>query len=57
MDNMANNKDKKIVCKDCNKEFVFTANDQKFYAEHNFVEPKRCRSCREARKQIYKKEA
>ena len=57
MDNNSELKDKKIICKDCQKEFLFTANDQKFYTEHNFEEPKRCKSCREARKQIFKKEA
>ena len=57
MDNNSELKDKKIICKDCQKEFLFTANDQKFYIEHNFEEPKRCKSCREARKQIFKKEA
>ena len=48
--------DKKIVCKDCNSEFIFTANEQKFYLENNFETPKRCKSCRKARKQKFKKE-
>ncbi len=42
--------DKKIVCKDCGKEFDFTANEQEFYQEHGFTEPKRCKACREAKK-------
>ena len=25
--------DKKLVCKDCGQEFVFTAGEQEFYAE------------------------
>lgn len=41
--------DKKIVCLDCGREFTFTENDQKFYAEKGFVPPKRCRACRDAR--------
>ena len=43
--------DKTITCKDCGCEFVFTANEQEFYAEKGFVnEPQRCKPCRDARK-------
>ena len=43
--------DKKLVCKDCGEEFVFTAGEQAFYAERGFQnEPQRCKSCRDARK-------
>lgn len=43
--------DKTLVCKDCGKEFVFTAGEQEFYAEKGFVnEPQRCKECRNARK-------
>ncbi|MBR6609117.1 MAG: zinc-ribbon domain containing protein [Oscillospiraceae bacterium] len=43
--------DKTLVCKDCGKEFVFTAGEQEFYAEKGFTnEPQRCKPCREARK-------
>ena len=43
--------DKTLVCKDCGKEFVFTAGEQEFYASHGFEnEPQRCKPCREARK-------
>lgn len=42
--------DKKVVCKDCGKEFIFTANEQEFYQEHGFVEPKRCKACRDLKK-------
>lgn len=39
--------DKTIVCKDCGKEFVFTAGEQEFYAEKGFEsEPSRCKDCR-----------
>ncbi len=39
--------DKTIICKDCGKEFVFTAGEQEFYAEKGFDKPPvRCRSCR-----------
>ena len=43
--------DKTLVCKECGNEFVFTAGEQEFYAEHGFQnEPQRCKSCRDARK-------
>ena len=43
--------DKTIVCKDCGREFVFSASEQEFYAEKGFTnEPPRCRDCRAARK-------
>lgn len=48
---MSEYKDKTIKCVDCGEEFVFTAGEQEFYAEKGFVnEPKRCKSCREQRK-------
>ena len=47
--------DKKLVCKDCGQEFVFTAGEQEFYAERGFQnEPQRCKPCRDARKQATK---
>ncbi len=43
--------DKTLVCKDCGREFVFSASEQEFYAEKGFTnEPQRCRDCRAARK-------
>ena len=43
--------DKTLVCRDCGKEFVFTAGEQAFYAEKGFQnEPTRCKPCRDARK-------
>ena len=43
--------DKILKCKDCGNEFVFTAGEQEFYAEHGFQnEPQRCKVCRDARK-------
>ena len=42
--------DKTLVCKECGKEFVFTAGEQEFYASKGFVnEPQRCKACRDAR--------
>lgn len=43
--------DKVLGCKDCGKEFVFTASEQEFYAQKGFTnEPGRCPECRSARK-------
>lgn len=43
--------DKNLVCKDCEKEFVFTEGEQAFYQEKGFEnEPQRCPECRKARK-------
>ncbi len=43
--------DKTITCVDCGTPFVFTANEQAFYADRGFTnEPKRCPSCRQSRK-------
>ncbi|EEH98692.1 zinc-ribbon domain-containing protein [Clostridium tertium] len=43
--------DKKLVCKDCGSEFVFTVGEQEFYKEKGFDnEPVRCADCRRARK-------
>ncbi|MBS5936995.1 cytochrome C551 [Clostridium sartagoforme] len=43
--------DKKIICKDCGSEFVFTVGEQEFYKEKGFDnEPVRCADCRRARK-------
>ena len=47
--------DKTLICKECGKEFVFTAGEQEFYAEKGFVnEPQRCKACRDARKNAAK---
>jgi CxxC-x17-CxxC domain-containing protein len=43
--------DKSIACIDCSAPFIFTANEQEFYAQKGFAnEPKRCKPCREKRK-------
>ena len=54
---MEERKDKTIVCKDCGKEFVFTAGEQEFYAEKGLQnEPVRCKECRVARKERHNHE-
>lgn len=43
--------DKKLKCKDCGADFIFTAGEQEFYAEKGFEnEPQRCKACRDAKK-------
>ncbi len=43
--------DKSIQCADCGASFTFTAEEQEFFQSKGFTnEPKRCPSCRQARK-------
>jgi len=43
--------DKTLTCKECGREFTFSASEQEFYAEKGFTnEPGRCPECRAARK-------
>jgi CxxC-x17-CxxC domain-containing protein len=43
--------DKTITCVDCGAEFTFTADEQQRFAERGFTnEPKRCKTCRDAKK-------
>jgi CxxC-x17-CxxC domain-containing protein len=43
--------DKTINCIDCGAPFIFSANEQEFYAQKGFSnEPKRCKNCRDKRK-------
>jgi len=49
--------DKVLVCKDCGREFVFTAGEQEFYAQKGFKnEPTRCKECRDQRKAMQRRE-
>lgn len=51
-----NYEDKKIVCKDCGKEFVFTAGEQEFFAQKGLNNaPVRCKECRAAKKANFEK--
>ena len=45
--------DVKIKCIDCKEGFTFSEKDQKFYEEKGFNPPKRCKSCRNARKEKF----
>ena len=43
--------DKSLECSDCGATFTFSAEDQEFFQKKGFTnEPKRCPSCRQARK-------
>ena len=46
--------DRTLVCKDCGKEFTFTAGEQEFYMEKGFEnDPVRCRDCRGKRRRSH----
>lgn len=40
-----------IQCSACGSEFVFTAEEQEFYASKGFQPPRKCKPCRDAAKQ------
>ena len=42
--------DKELICGDCNQPFTFTGGEQRFYAEREFSDPKRCKGCRAEKK-------
>jgi CxxC-x17-CxxC domain-containing protein len=43
--------DKSLQCSDCGANFTFSVQDQEFYAQKGYTNmPKRCPTCREARK-------
>ncbi len=47
-----NFQDKTLVCRDCGKDFVWTASEQEFYQKKGFEnEPVRCPDCRSLKKQ------
>ena len=43
--------DIKLKCSDCGTEFVFSDRDQAFFKEKGFTPPKRCKPCRDIKKQ------
>ncbi len=43
--------DRTLSCVECEQSFIFSADDQSYHAEKGYTnEPKRCTSCREARR-------
>ncbi len=41
---------KQLTCSDCGQTFTFTQQEQEFFQEKGFSEPKRCKNCRQQRK-------
>lgn len=47
--------DKTLICQECGQEFIWTAGEQEFFAQKGFTnEPRRCKDCRDKRKQAGK---
>jgi hypothetical protein len=40
-----------LTCADCGREFAFIAAEQSFFREKGFNPPKRCKECRQAKKE------
>jgi len=43
--------EQRLTCADCGREFDFSAEEQRFFREKGFEPPKRCKECRQARKE------
>lgn len=39
-----------ITCAECGETFPFTEREQDYYTERNLSQPKRCKTCRDARR-------
>ena len=39
-----------LNCRDCKQSFIYTAGEQKFFAERGLTSPSRCKACRQIRK-------
>lgn len=48
--------DIEVICRDCGEKFVIDDKTQKWYEDKGMVLPKRCISCRRARRQAKKEE-
>ncbi len=42
--------DRAIDCAECGQSFIFSADDQRYHQERGYTDPKRCPSCRQARR-------
>lgn len=42
--------DLQLTCSDCGQEFTFSSDDQAFFQERGYSAPKRCKTCRQAKK-------
>jgi len=43
--------DREIECADCKDMFIFSGGEQEFYKKRGFQDPKRCKDCRQLRKE------
>ena len=48
---MSTGQDQTLTCVDCGQDFTFSASEQEFFAEKGFTPPKRCKDCRQAKKE------
>ena len=48
---------KEIICRECKNTFLFSKEEQEFYAGLNFKDPSKCKPCRNAKHQETFKEA
>jgi hypothetical protein len=46
-----------IPCAECETPFTFSVGEQSFYARKGLAAPRRCRSCRDARRQTLRHDA
>lgn len=46
------NKETTLLCDDCHGKFVFTSDEQQFFFEKGYQNPKRCKPCRTKKKGI-----
>ena len=47
----SNHADKVLVCQDCAANFCWSASEQAFYESRQLVQPKRCATCRRAKRE------
>lgn len=51
IDSRSHLQDKLLTCCDCGADFLFTIGEQIFFASKQLSEPKRCKACRQVRRQ------
>lgn len=49
--------DKELTCKDCAEKFIWEAGEQDFFHGRGLLPPKRCKSCRQHRRDTVAKPA
>ena len=45
-----NQQDQKLKCRDCGREFIFSAGEQEFFSKKGFNPPSRCPECRKKKR-------